>query len=80
VSRILDNTNARDLTKEAFIGMATKLMGRVGKVIIKNPVKSLGVAAGAAFTVPDVLSGAAKMSQHTSQGSNMGLQAPKISM
>lgn len=80
MSRLLDSTGVRELTKEAFIGMAAKFMGRAGKVIIKNPLKSLGVAATAAFTVPDVLSGAAKMSQHTSQGSSMGLQAPKITM
>ena len=80
MSRLLDTTDVRELTKEAFIGMATKLMGRVGKTIVKHPLKSLGTTAAAAFTVPDILSGAAKMSQHTSQGANMGLQAPKTTM
>lgn len=80
MSRLLDSTDVCKLTKEAFIGMAGKLMGRVGKAIIKHPLKSLGTTAAAAFTVPDVLSGAAKMSQHTSQGASMGLQAPKTTM
>jgi len=41
----------------------------VGKTIVKHPLKSLGTTAAAAFTVPDVLSGAAKnVSTYQSRG------------
>ena len=68
------------LIKEAFMGFLAKkglgLMARAGKVIVKNPMKSLG----AGFTANSVLSGTQKLTDTASGGRNIALSAPRITM
>ncbi|MCJ7521765.1 MAG: hypothetical protein MUP21_06080 [Dehalococcoidia bacterium] len=53
--------DGREMVKEAFIGAAARLglgaLSRVGKVLVKNPLKS----ATAAFAANDVASSASRM-------------------
>jgi hypothetical protein len=70
---LLNSTGPRHeaMVKEALIGSAVgglaRIMGRAGKVIIKNPMKSIG----AGFAAGDMVSGTQRMSEATAGGRNM---------
>jgi hypothetical protein len=63
--------NHEELIKEAFVGALARLigplLGRVGKVIVKNPLKSLG----AGFVANDVAASAKRISDTASGGTNL---------
>jgi len=62
----------RELVKEAFVGA----LARVGKVIVKNPLKSLS----GAFSAGDVLQGTKRLNQATAGGHNMAAESVNRSM
>jgi hypothetical protein len=63
------------LAGKALMGMAS-LMGRAGKVVVKNPMKSLGTA----FTGADALSKGNMMASASSVGSDAGRNVGRITM
>ena len=79
MSRLLDivGVNHENLVKEALIGMGARLLGRAGKIIVKNPIKSLG----AGYGVSDVISGAKRIGESVSRGQDLAaIHASRITM
>lgn len=69
----------RQMVKEAVVGAVLsglKLMGRTGKVIAKNPMRSVG----AGFGANDLVSGTRSMSDAVSHGHNMAQNIGRITM
>lgn len=79
---IFDNLKQKHefIVKEAIVGFlargAGSLMARAGKVIVKNPIKSLG----AGFTVDSALSGTKKLTDTASGGHNLAASAGRVTM
>ncbi len=67
----LTESGHRMMVKEAIIGAAVggiaRLMGRTGKVIVKNPMRSIGTG----FAANDVLSGTQRMGEASASGRNL---------
>lgn len=76
----LTGPNHESMIKEALVGKALlgvgKLMGRAGKVVVKNPMKTLGVT----FTGSDILSRTNRMSSAASEGANLAQSVGRITM
>jgi len=76
----LTGPNHEAMIKEAIIGQAAvgvgSLMGRVGKAVVKNPLKSLGYA----FTGSDLVSRANRMGSAASEGANLAANVGRITM
>ena len=72
----LTGPNHRALVKEAFIGTGLRLMSRVGKVIVKNPLKTLGVG----FTMGDALSGTKRITDAASGARNIAANVGRATM
>lgn len=69
--------------KEAFAPLAGKalvgvgsLMGRAGKAVMKNPLKSLGTA----FTGSDMISKGNRMASVSSEAGDLGRSTPRTTM
>ena len=78
MSRLLELTgpNHEKMVKEAVIGAALGLMNRVGKVIVRNPGKALGVG----FSASDVGSGMNRMSDAASGARNIAQSVGRVTM
>lgn len=60
----LSGPNHEAMVKEALLGLAGKLLGKVGR----NPLKSVG----AYFNTKDVVAGAGKLNQQSGIGRSLG--------
>jgi len=69
--RILEQIGARDMIKTAILGLAARGAALAAKGIVRNP----GKAVTGAFFTSDTMSGAAKMSKGTSEGTRIGDEA-----
>lgn len=69
MSRILSQSKEAHelLVKEAVLG----LMARAGKLILRNPIKSLGVGATVGFNALDWKSGTKKLTDAANGGQNI---------
>lgn len=76
----LTGPNHEAMIKEALLGKAMmgvgSLMGRAGKVVVKNPLKSLGYA----FTGSDMLSRANRISNASTLGADTASSVGRITM
>lgn len=82
MSNLLKTTgpNHEAMIKEALLGKAMvgigSLMGRAGKAVVKNPLKSLGYAA----TGSDLISRANRTSNAAATGANLAANTGRITM
>lgn len=82
MSRLLEITGPshRDMVKEAFIPLMSKLIGRAGKVITKHPLKS----AGAGLIAMDSGTSLARMNKAMADasrgGHNLARSVPAFNM
>lgn len=72
----LTGPDHKEMIKEAILGKALlgigSLMGRAGKVIVKNPLKSTGKAINTGFNVSSGMGTARNISDQAALGQGLG--------